>query len=143
MHAQRIGAGAVDLVDDNNGCAAQLKRFPQHETRLRHWAIKGIYNQKHPFDHAQNTLHFTAKIGVTGRIDDIDFGVAPMNGCVLREDGNSALFFERVGIHHAFFNDLIFTKSSGLAEHLIHERCLAVVDVCDNCDVADLHSLES
>ena len=39
-------------------------------------------------------------------------------------------------------DDLIVAERAGLAEHLVDERRLAVVDVRDDGDVTDLHSLE-
>ena len=51
--------------------------------------------------------------------------------------------FQRIGIHHAFFYDLIFAEGSSLAEHFVDEGGLPVVDVRDDGDVANLHSLKS
>ncbi len=66
----------------------------------------------------------------------------PANGGVLGQDRDAPLFFERVGVHHALFDDLIFAEGSSLTKHFVDESGLPVVDVRDNGDVANLHSLK-
>ena len=39
-------------------------------------------------------------------------------------------------------DDLVVAEGAGLAEHLVDQRGLPVVDVRDDGDVANLHSLE-
>ena len=143
MHPQRIGAGAVDLVDDDDRGASEFERLAEHEPRLRHRSVEGVHDEQHTFDHAQNALHFATEIGVARRVDDVDLRVVPADRRIFGENGDSALFFKRIGIHHAFFYDLIFAESSSLAEHLVDEGGLPVVDVRDDSDVANLHSLKS
>ena len=46
---------------------------------------------------------------------------------------------ERVRVHHALLHVLAGAEYPGLAEHLVHERRLAVVHVGDDGDVADRH----
>ena len=138
----RIGAGAIDLVDHDDGRAAELERLAQHEARLRHRAVERIDDEQHAVDHAQDALDLATEIGVAGRVDDVDLRVVPANGRVLREDGDAPLFLERVGVHDALFDDLVVAEGSGLAEHLVDEGGLPVVDVGDDGDVANLHSLK-
>ena len=76
------------------------------------------------------------------RIDDVDLGAVPPHGCVLGENCYPPLTLERVRIHHALLNDLVLAESTGLAEHLVHEGGLPVVDVRNDGNVTDLHSLE-
>ena len=76
------------------------------------------------------------------RIDDVDLGAVPADRRVLGENRYPPLALERVRIHHALLNDLILAECSRLSEHLVHERRLAMVDVRDNGNVTDLHSLE-
>ena len=61
---------------------------------------------------------------------------------VLGENGDAALALERVRVHHALLHDLILAKRAGLAEHLVDQGRLAVIDVRDDGDVTNLHSLE-
>ncbi len=83
------------------------------------------------------------KSACPGRVDDVDLGAVPADGGVLGEDRDAALALERVRVHHALLHDLIIAKRARLAEHLVHERRLAVIDVRDDSDVTDLHSLVS
>ena len=78
---------------------------------------------------------------MTRRVDDVDLGTVPANGGILGEDRDAALTLERVGIHHALLDDLILAERAGLTEHLVHQRRLPVVDVRNDGDVTDLHSL--
>ncbi len=142
VHAQRIRAGPVDLVDDDDRRAAERERLAQHEARLRHRAVEGVDDEQHAVDHAQNALDLAAEIGVARRVDDVDLGAVPADGRVLGQNRDAPLALERVGVHHALLHDLILTKRARLAEHLVDERGLAVVDVRDDGDVADFHSLE-
>ena len=49
---------------------------------------------------------------------------------------------QRIGVHHPFGDDLVFPERAGLAEHLVDEGRLPVVDVRDDGDITNLHSLE-
>src|SRR5258708_2084645 len=142
VHAHGVRTRPVDLVDHHDGRAAELQRLAQDEPRLRHGAVEGVDHEEHAVDHAQNTLDLTAEIGVTRRVHDVDLGALPPDGRVLREDGDPALTLQWIGIHHALGDDLILAEGARLAEHLVHERGLAVIDVRNDGDVPNLHSLE-
>ncbi|MNC87941.1 hypothetical protein D3C83_37180 [compost metagenome] len=61
-------------------------------------------------------------------------GVA--HGAILGEDGDAALAFEVVRVHHALDQVLVRGEGAGLAQQLVDQRGLAVVDVGDDRDVA-------
>jgi len=82
---------------------------------------------------------FAAEIGVARRIDDVDARAFPLDRGRLRQDGDAALLFEVVRIHRALFDALVVAEGAGLTEELVDERGLAVVDVCDNRHVAEVH----
>jgi hypothetical protein len=79
---------------------AQSERqcFAQHKACLRHRPFDAVDQQQCAVDHVQHALDLTAEVGVTGRIDDVDFGVVVGDGGVLAQDGDTALFFEGVAI---------------------------------------------
>ncbi len=144
VDAHRIRAGAIDLVDHDDGRAVQRQRLPQDEPRLRHGPVERINDEQDPIDHAKNALHFAAEVGVAGSVDDVDLCPLPANGCVFRQNGDPALALERIGVHHAFHDDLVLAKCASLPEHFVHESRLAVIDVRDNRDVSKFllcHSL--
>src|SRR5262249_52617507 len=105
----------------------------------------GIDQQNDAVDHAERALYFTAEIAVTRRIDDVDLGVVEEQRGVFRENGDAALAFQVVGVHHAFDDFLIGAENAALAQHGVDEGGLAVVDVRDDCDVANIltHSFEN
>ncbi len=46
---------------------------------MRQTAFGGVNKQNDSVNHFQNALDFAAEIGVTGRVDDIDFVIAVVN----------------------------------------------------------------
>src|SRR5262249_42868940 len=127
---------AVNLVDDDDGPQAALKGLADNEARLRQWSLSGIHEQQGAVGHFEHALDFAAEIGVAGRVDDIDLGAAEGQGDVLGEDGDAALALEVTGIEDAFAAQLALAEQARLAHHLIHERCLAVVNVSYDRDIA-------
>ena len=65
--------------------------------------------------------------------------VVPVDRGQLGEDRDPALFFEVVRIHRALFDALVVAEGAGLAEKLVDERGLAVIDVGDDRHVAEVH----
>jgi hypothetical protein len=115
------------------------ERLAGHELGLRHRAFRAVDQQHHAVDHAQDPLHLAAEIGVAGRIDDVDARAFPLDRGRLRQNGDAALLFEIVGIHRALFDALVLTERAGLAEELIDEGGLAVIDVRDDRNIAKAH----
>jgi hypothetical protein len=81
---------------------------------------------------------------VAWSIDDVDVGrlaalAGPFDRGAFGEDGDPTLLLQIVGVHGTLFHALIVAKGAGLAEELVDERCLAVVDVRDDRDVAQVH----
>ena len=64
--------------------------------------------------------------------------VAVADGGVLREDRDALLALEVVGVHDPLDDFLVLAEDAGLPEHGVDERRLAVVDVGDDGDVADV-----
>ena len=126
----------VDLVDDDDGAQAVFERLLRDETRLRHGAVNGIHQQQHAVDHGEHALDLAAEIGVARRVDDVDPEVAPGDRGVLRENGDAALALEGIRVHDALLQILAGIERAGLAEELIDERGLAMIDVRDDGDVA-------
>ena len=61
-----------------------------------------------------------------------------MHGRVLGQNGDAALTFDVAGVHDAVGHLLVFTENAALLEHFIHQSGLAVVNVGDDSDVADI-----
>ena len=145
-HFERARVGTVDLVDDDDRLEAERERLAGDELGLRHRAFGGVDQQDHAVDHRQDALDLAAEIGVAGGVDDVDVrghavGAGPFDRGALGEDGDAALFFEVVRIHRALFDALIVAEGARLAEKLIDERGLAMIDVGDDRHVARSHSI--
>ena len=133
--------GLVDLVDADDRLEADLQRLADHEFGLRHRAFGCVHQHDRAVDHRQDALDLAAEIGVAGRIDDVDADVLPGDGGRLGHDRDAALLLEIVGIHHAFGDALVFAEGAGLLEQAVDQRGLAMVDVRDDRDIAELHDL--
>ncbi len=73
---------------------------------------------------------------MAGRIDNVDLDTVIADAGSLRENGDAALAFELVGIHHAFDVLLICAEKSALVQHGVHQRGFAVIDVRNDGDIA-------
>jgi hypothetical protein len=59
---------------------------------------------------------------------------------VLGQDGDAALTFLIVRVHDAFGHDRAFTEHAALAEKAVYEGGLAMINVCDDGDIADMRT---
>ena len=75
------------------------------------------------------------------RIYDIDLHIFIKNGSVLGQDRDTALTLDIIGVHDTFLNHLVASENAALAEQLIDQGGLAVINVGDNGHVADVFSL--
>jgi hypothetical protein len=94
-------AVAINLVNDDDRAQTARERFLRDEPGLRHWPVDGIDQQEDGVDHRQNTFHFTAKVSMPRRVDDIDAVIAPVDRGILRQDGDPAFTFEVVAVKDA------------------------------------------
>jgi hypothetical protein len=144
QHPVCAGARTVNLVDDDDGLQAQREGFHGHEAGLGHGAIHRVDQQQHRIHHRQHALDFAAEIGVTGGIHDIDAvflavaGIGPANGGILGQDGDAALTLKVIGVHHALAQVLALVEGAGLAQELVHQGGLTVVNVGDNGDITQI-----
>ncbi len=77
-----------------------------------------------------------------GRVDDIDLDAIIGDGGVLREDRNSAFPFEIVGVQNQLSGGVRIPENVGLLEQPIDQGCLAMVDVGDDGDIANVRLLD-
>jgi hypothetical protein len=91
-----------------------------------------------PSDHGQAALDLAAEVGVPRRVDDVDLDPAVPDGGVLGEDRDPLLALEVHRVEDALGDLLVLPERAGLPEHRVDERRLAVIDVRDDRDVADV-----
>ncbi len=137
QHFLRTSVGPVNLVDHENRLQVSLERLAEHVTSLRQRPFAGVDEQHDAVHHLEGALDFAAKIGVSGRVHDIDFYALVKYGRVLGEDGDTALAFQIVRVHDALGNRLVVAESAALPEHGVNQRGLAVIHVGNNGDVAN------
>ena len=136
--ARRVGVGPVGLVDDHDGPQPQAQRAHEHVAGLGHGTFVGVDQQEHRVDHAEHAFDLAAEVGVTGGVDDVDEVVLPLDGAVLAADRDAALALEVVAVHDAFLDVGVLAKHAGGAEDGVDQGGLAVVDVGDDGEVADV-----
>ena len=104
-----------------------------------------VDEQHDAVDHGQAALDLAAEVGVAGGVDDVDgdravgrvHAVVRDRG-VLREDRDALLALELVRVHGALFDVGVVGEGVRLLQHRVDERRLAVVDVGDDRDVAQV-----
>ena len=141
------GVAAVDLVDDQDDGHVGVERLAQHEAGLGERALGRVDEQHDAVDHRQAALDLATEVGVAGGVDDVDRhrlalggGTGVVDRGVLREDRDPLLALQVAGVHdpvgHAL--GLVLGERAALAEHGVDEGGLAVVDVRDDGDVAQV-----
>ncbi len=133
------GVGPIDLVDDDDRPQTLAQRLADDKFGLRHRAVGGVDQYQNPVDHAEDAFDLAAEIGVAGRVDDVDPDVPPDDRGAFGEDRDAALALELVRIEGAFGNLLVGAERAALAQHRIDQRGLAMVDMGDDRDVANVH----
>ena len=132
----RTAVRLVDLVDRHNRAKADLQRLRHNELGLRHRAFSRVHQHNRAVHHVKNTLHLAAKVGVSGRVDNVDPRIAPDDRSRLGEDGDAALTLQIIGVHHPLFGLFILAEGAGLFQQAVDQRGLAVVNVGDDRDIA-------
>jgi hypothetical protein len=137
-HLVRPGVRPIDLVYHDDWLQPTFERLGEHIARLRHRPFRGVHEDQRPIRHPQHALHLPAKIGVPWRIDEIDLHALVVQRNVLCQDGDPALPLQVVRIQNALTDKLARPELATLAQQAIHERGLAVVQVGDNGDIANV-----
>ena len=139
MHFVLSRVLAVDLVDHDDRLDAARQGLADHELGLRQHAFRRVDQHDGAVDHTEDAFDFTAEVGMSGGIDDVDAHAFPHHRRALCQDGDSAFFFQVVAVQRAVNHMLMLPERAGLAEEFIDERGLAMIDVGDDGDVTNLH----
>jgi hypothetical protein len=90
-----VRAGAIDLVDEQQGGKAKALQRAHEHAGLRLHALHGRDDQHGPVEHGQSPLHLGDEVRVAGRVDQVDRDVVDRE----RDDGgpdrDAALALER------------------------------------------------
>ena len=110
--------------------------------RLRFDPLARINHQQGPFAGRERTVHLIGEIDVARRVDQIEHVVLAVPRLVveahrLRLDGNSAFALDIHGIEHLVLH-LALLQPAGQLDQPVGERRLAMVDMRDNGEIADV-----
>jgi len=135
-----VGSGIfpVDFIDDDDGSQSDFEGFSEDESGLRHRTFGGIDEDEATVSHTEDAFDFPAEVGVTGRVDDIDFDPLKRDGNVFGKNGDAPFPFKIVGVENLLSGQLGIPELSALPEHTIDERSFAVIDVSDNGNVSEI-----
>ena len=139
-HFGRTGVTAVDLVQGDDDRQPPGHRLLEDVPRLGQRALGGVHEQQHRVDHQERSLDLAAEVGVPGRVDDVEPDAGVVDGRLLGEDRDPLLALEVARVEHPVDERLVRPEGTGLPEHRVHERGLAVVDVGDDGDVAQVRA---
>ena len=126
------------LLIDHDRLQAALQRLGEHEPRLRHGPLGRVDQQQGPVGHAQHALDLAAEIGVAGRVDEVDLHAPIVEGDVLGQDRDAPLALQVVRVEDAIAHQLAGAELAALTQQAVDQRRLAVVDVGDDGDIADV-----
>ena len=132
------GIFAVDLVDHHHRLEAVLHRFAEDEFGLGLRSLVSVNHKQHAIDHLHDAFHFPAEVGVPRGVDDVDVVFVPLERGILRADCDPLFFLEIHRVHDPLLELLVGLKGSRLTEQLVNQGGLAVVDVGDDSDVANI-----
>ena len=91
-----------------------------------------------PSAHVEDTFDLAAEVGMARGVDDVDLNALVVDGNILGRIGHAALTFLIVRIEDAFGDFLVFSEYVGSPKKAIDHGRLSVVDVRDDCDVANV-----
>ena len=140
MHLDRRAFGFVHLVDQHDRAQAEAQCLANHELGLRHRPFGRIHQHDDAVDHAEDTLHLATEIGVAGGVDDVDAGAFPVDAGAFRQNGDAAFAFLIVAVHRPLGHAWLSRKVPDLRQQAVDQRGLAMVDVRDDRNIADIHA---
>src|SRR5690606_7057009 len=81
-------------------------------------------------------LDLSTEIGVARGVDDVDVSAFVLDRTILGQNRNAAFLLDIARIHHPLGDLLIVAEGSGLAQQLVHQCGFAVIDVSNDCYIA-------
>ena len=134
----RATVGLVHLVDHHDGLQPDLQCLLQHEARLGHGSLKSVDEEQAAVCHIEHTLNLATKVGVSGSIENINLCAFPVDRYVFRKNRYPSLALQIVGVEHFPAVVLAVTEQFASEHHLVHQGCLTMVNVRNNCDVTNV-----
>ena len=132
-----VGLRQVDLVQDGDDLEVVLDRQVRVRDRLRLDPLRRVDDEHRALARLQRARHLVREVDVPGRVDQVQLVALPHDADGLRLDRDAALALE---IHRVeqLLAHLPARDGVGHLEDAVGQRRLAVVDVRDDREVADL-----
>ena len=138
VHGLGPGVRAIHLADRDDRPQADPERLVHDELGLRHGTLCRIHQDEHAVDHSEHPFHLAAEIRVAGGVNDVDAHAAPVDRRTLRQDRDAALALNFTAVQRALPHGLVCPHGAALAQQTVDQGRLAVVDMCDDGDVAEV-----
>ncbi len=146
LAALGLGAGQVDLVEDRDDLEARVECEEEIRQRLRLDALRRVDDEDGAFARRQRARDLVGEVHVAGRVDQVELellaalgGVTHPHGVEL--DGDAALTLEVERVEDLLLHLALLERAGGL-DQPVGQRRLAVVDVGDDAEVADVIELQ-
>ena len=141
-HALGIGGRQIDLVDHRNDRQVVLEREMIVGQRLRLDALRGIDDEHRAFAGRQRARDFVREIDVSGRVDQVELVLLAVARSIVERNRvhanrDAALALEVHRVERLLFE---VSRRDGARdlEQPVGERRLAVIDVRDDAEVANV-----
>ena len=137
-----LGGRQVDLVQDRHDLVARVERLIDVGERLRLDPLARVDHQERALAGGERARHLIGEVDVAGRVHQVeDVGLAVLGAVFepdgLGLDGDAALALDVHRIEH-LLDHLALGHGPGLLDEPVGERRLAVVDMGDDGEVADV-----
>ena len=136
-----VGAGPVDLVDEDQRRDVEPLQGAEQERRLRLDAFDRRDDEDRAVEDAEDALDLGDEVGVAGRVDEVDREVADEERGDRGADGDAAfaLELERVGLGGAGVDAADVVDRAGGEEESLGEGGLTGVDVGEDAEIERAH----
>ena len=135
--ALRVGLGQVDLVGHRDDLEVVLDRQVGVGQRLRLDPLRRIDDEQGAFASLQGARDLVGEVDVAGRVDQVQLVALPAHTHRLGLDRDAALALQLHRVQHLLAHIALGDGVRQL-EDAVGQRRLAVVDVGDDREVADL-----
>ena len=137
-----LGRGEVHLVEHRHDLVVVVHRLVGVGQRLRLDPLGRVDDQQRALAGGERAAHLVGEVHVAGGVHQVDHVLRAVRRAVgeahgLRLDGDAALALELHGVEH-LAGHLALLQAAAALDQAVGERRLAVIDVGDDRDVADV-----
>ena len=139
-----LGGRQVDLVQHHDDLVVVVDRLVDVGQRLRLDALAGVDHQQRALAGGERARHLIGEVDMAGRVDQVEDVVLAIVGLVvqphgLRLDGDAALALDVHVVEHLLLH-VAQLEAAGRLDQAVGQRRLAVVDMGNDCEIADVRN---